>query len=637
MKQHIYMKISYLGLVLTLFFAFSCNTNSTKINEQVVESIAPRLKTSIDEYTSAKPDDAVVKHLDLDLKIDFENRIISGKALYTIENKKGVDEIMFDSKDLIIHKVLIGENKEKTEYKVLHSKSFTGSTIAIKIKPETDLVDIYYSTNKDAEAVQWLEPQQTSGKKHPFVYTQSQAILARTWVPCQDGPGIRITYTATVRVPKGLMAVMSAENPKEKNETGIYYFKMDQPIPSYLLALAAGDLQFASIGERTGVFAEPSVIDKAVYEFGEMENMLKTAERMYGPYNWDRYDVLVLPPSFPFGGMENPRLTFATPTVLVGDRSLTSLIAHELAHSWSGNLVTNSTWNDFWLNEGFSVYFERRIMEELYGDSYAEMLAQLGYQDLVAEVKAMGEDNKDTRLKGALEGRDPDAIMTNIPYEKGCSFLKLMEESVGRAKWDQFLKAYFEKFAFQTMSTENFVAYLKKELTSQFPNLDEKINIDRWVYGRGLPKDCPKPNSERFEQVEVALSHWLTGRAPEKLETGEWTTHEWLHFLRNLPGEMDLEQMKGLDKAFEFTNSGNSEILCMWFLHSINNDYQDAYGSIERFLVKVGRRKFLSPIYTALAQTAQGKEFAIKIYKEARPNYHSVSTGTIDQILGIEG
>ena len=611
----------------------ACNS-SNKQNSGSSAITEVNATTVIDEYTAAKPDEAVVKHLELNIEVDFDKKVITGVASYQIEKKKDGERIILDSRDLNIEKVTLDDGSEETNFEIKEVRPFMGNSLTIYIKPNTTQINIHYSTKPQAAAVQWLDPVQTSGKEHPFMFTQSQSILARTWVPCQDGPGIRITYNAEVKVPSGLMAVMSAENPEKSNAAGRYFFKMEQPIPSYLLALAVGDLSFMEIGKRTGVYAEPAVIEKAFYELAEMEDMLFTAERLYGPYSWDRYDVIILPPSFPFGGMENPRLTFATPTILAGDRSLTSLIAHEMAHSWSGNLVTNSTWNDFWLNEGFTVYFERRIMEEHYGRSYSEMLALLGYQDLESEVEALGANSKDTWLKGQLDGRDPDVLMTDIPYEKGYFFLRLIEETVGRVTWDSFLRKYFTTYAFKTMTTEQFVDYLVEELFFDKKELLAEIDIDQWLYAGGIPENCPKVHSARFALVDKALAAWHEGTLPKELKTKEWTTHEWLHFLRHLPEELTVEQMTILDDTFHFTQSGNSEIVCVWLEHAVNNEYEVAYDSLQLFLVKVGRRKFLTPLYSALVKTESGKKMAKNIYAKARPNYHSVSTGTIDEIVG---
>jgi aminopeptidase N len=449
----------------------------------------------------------------------------------------------------------------------------------------------------------------------------------------QDSPGIRFTYDARVRVPKELLALMSADNPTSKNAEGVYTFRMDKPIPAYLLALSVGDLVFEKTGPNTGVYAEPVTLPKAVYEFADLEKMLHAAEKIYGQYAWGRYDLLVLPPSFPFGGMENPKLTFATPTILAGDRSLTSLVAHELAHSWSGNLVTNQTWNDFWLNEGFTVYFERRIMEELYGKPYAEMLASLGYGELVQTVEEFGKDSKDTQLKLDLSGRSPDDGVSDIAYEKGYFFLRLLENTVGREKWDAFVKNYFQTHAFQSMDTERFLDYLQKELFTGNPEQFTKLNIQEWVYSPGLPANIPQAKSERFAGVEEAATRWQQGTPASQLSTKDWSSHEWLHFIRQLPTSLTTAQMAGLDKAFGFTQSGNSEILAAWLLRAVQTNYTPAYPAMEKFLVNVGRRKFLTPLYQALLKTEKGKGRAKAIYAKARPNYHFVATNTLDTML----
>ena len=431
----------------------------------------------MDSHSYAKPDQAVVKHLDLELDVDFDNHQISAVAHWTIDNL-GADTIFFDTDGLLIEKVVL-DDRVKSTFFLGERDEILGQELAVMIQPSTKKVSIHYQTSEEAKALQWLDPQQTNDKNHPFLFTQSQAILARTWIPCQDSPGIRYTYTATVKVPTDLMAVMSADNPTERAEDGVYAFTMDQPIPSYLMALAVGDIAFSSVSERTGIYAEPGMINKAMYEFADMETMVQKAEELYGPYAWGRYDLIVLPPSFPFGGMENPKLTFATPTILAGDRSLVALVAHELAHSWSGNLVTNKTWDDFWLNEGFTVYFEIRIMEAVYGKEYAEMIASISYQDMndddVAEI--VKENKADTHLKLHLEGRNPDDGMTSIAYDKGYHFLRLCEETLGREKWDSFLKDYFQSHQFQVMDTETFVELLATELTDEEA---EKINIDTW-------------------------------------------------------------------------------------------------------------------------------------------------------------
>ena len=620
-------RFSFWGLALiSLGLIWSCSSPPSP------QTMAP------DPHSYARPNEVEVTHLDLDISVDFEEEVISGTAILNIDRPQGGDQLYLDTKDLNIEAVLVspdGQNEEISTYELGEPDSILGSALVVELKRNTRFVHIIYSTNPGAEALQFLPPELTSGES-PFLLTQSQSTFARTWVPIQDSPGIRFTYHATVKVPAGLMALMSAENPTEKSPYGVYEFNMMTPIPAYLLALAVGDVEFISIGTRTGVYAEPSLITDAAYEFAEVEDMMRIAENLYGPYRWERYDIIVLPPSFPFGGMENPRLTFATPTILAGDRSLVSLVAHELAHSWSGNLVTNATWNDFWLNEGFTVYFEMRIMEALKGRSYSEMLAHISLEDLNDEIESMGADHPDTRLALDLKGRHADDGMTSIAYDKGYYFLRLVEETVGRETFDTFLKDYFERNAFKTMTTAAFLEQLNSELLEKYDGAAEKIGVEDWVYGTGIPNNLPVPDSKRFQAVESAVSSWIAGVEASQLETENWTSHEWLHFIRVLPASIGAEKLAQLDSVFQFTQSTNSEIQCKWYLRAIGAGYEPAYPAMRAFLLKVGRRKFLKPLYTELAKTEAGAEMANEIYQEARGHYHPIAVSSIDEVLGWE-
>lgn len=583
-------------------------------------------------HSFARPSQVAIKHLHLDLNVDFETKKLTGSATLDLDRKKGSTQLILDSHGIDVKSVSDGD----TQLKWIFGKpdAMLGKAIIIDLPKSCSQVKVAYSTSPSAEAVQWLSPSQTTDKKHPFLFTQSQAILARTWVPCQDTPAVRMTYTAKISVPSNLLAVMSASNPQDKNATGVYHFEMKQPIPSYLLALAVGDLKFQEIGDRSGVYAEPSVLKKAAWELGDTERMIAAAEKLYGPYRWERYDVIFLPSSFPFGGMENPRLTFATPTILAGDRSLVALIAHELAHSWSGNLVTNATWNDFWLNEGFTVYFEQRIMEAIYGRDYSEMLAKLTLDGLKEEIKEL--DARDTWLKLDLKNRNPDDGMTAIAYDKGYFLLRMLEEKIGREKWDSFLKTYFEKFAFKSMTTEDFTNYLDENLDVN----GQKINFKEWIYASGLPANCPNVKTEELAKVSQSAKEFLAGTSPTAIAknygTKDWTTHHWNHFLRSFKSELTTDQMKQLDQQFQFTASGNSEITHDWLLHVIGSGYEPGYEKLESFLTGQGRRKFLQPLYAKLSETEKGTQMANRIYAEARSGYHAVSRQTIDQILEFQ-
>ena len=617
------MKINFVVTIFSLFGMLSSCDSKTK-NKDFSED----KNLIIDMHTLSNYQDLPILNTHLELSVNFHEKKLKGSVTHRFDENRKVDLLKLDTKYLKIDSIQDG-NGNSLEYSFGEFDELLGSALSVILNSQSNEVVIFYETTNKSEALDWLLPNQTAGKTFPFMYTQGQSIFTRSWIPIQDTPGLRITYSAKINTPENMMAVMSAANPQKMDTNNVYSFKMNQPIPPYLIALAVGNLEFKAIDYRTGVYAEPSMVEECANELIDMGKMVDVAEQLYGKYDWDRYDVIVLPPSFPFGGMENPRLTFATPTIIAGDRSLVSLIAHELAHSWSGNLVTNATWNDFWLNEGFTVYFERRIMEALYGRDYSEMLALLGFQDLQNQVDNSQPAMQLLRLN--MKGKHPDDAMTDIAYEKGYFFLRMLEENIGRDKMDEFLIKYFKDHKFQTIVTEEFLSYLKENL------LDDNfkgLNVEQWVFDSGIPENCPKINSLRFKNVESSVATFLDGGAQElKVVSKKWSTHEWLHFLKHLPESLSLDQMEDLDKVFNLSNSGNSEIVAVWFLQSIKNDYRPAFENLEKFLVKIGRRKFLQPLYLELSKNQEHKIWAKKVYQKARNNYHYVSFNTIDDIL----
>jgi leukotriene-A4 hydrolase len=620
-----------------------------------------------DIHSFAVPAEARVTHVALDLRTDFAARQLSGRATLDVQRAPGASRIVLDTRDLDIRAVtdaagkplvhalgdvvpILGRPLTVTLPPAAASASAAGDAggAADKIR-----IVIDYSTRPNAAALQWLAPEQTAGKKQPYLFSQGQAILTRTWIPTQDSPGIRQTYEARITVPAGLRAVMSAEQltpdgvtadtgTNGSNSTGSgstgsnssrrYDFRLTQPIPPYLIALAVGDLDFRSLGPRTGVYTEPAVLAAAANEFADLEKMVQAAESIGGPYRWGRYDILVLPPSFPFGGMENPRLTFATPTILAGDRSLTSLVAHELAHSWSGNLVTNATWSDFWLNEGFTVFFELRIMEALYGRERASMLEVLGRRELTDEIARLGATSPDTILHIDLKDRDPDDSVGPIAYEKGAALLKTIEAAVGRDKFDVYLRGYFDRHAFTSLTTAQFLADLRQHLLASMPGVEEKLRLDEWIYKPGLPANATQPVSDAFTKVDAVSAAWFKGQ-PVHEQVATWETQQYQHFLNNLPASMTPAQVEALDKAFGFSKRGNSEILFSWLRVAIRHHYTPAMPALEHFLTTQGRRKFLKPLYEDLMATEWGKAEARRIYQRARPLYHAVATSTLDGIV----
>lgn len=547
-----------------------------------------------DVHSYANFHETRVRHVELDLAVSFSERRLRGAATLVLE--PAGERLVVDTRGLSIRRV----NGRTDNFRLGPEDPILGAPLEIALEPGARSVRIEYETSPEASGLQWLEPAQTAGRRHPFLYSQSQAIHARSWIPLQDSPAVRVTFSARIHAPVPLRALVAAHRLRDG------HFHMPFPVPPYLLALAVGDLEFRALGPRTGVWAEPALVERAAREFADVERMVEAAEALYGPYRWGRYDLLVLPPSFPFGGMENPCLTFATPTVIAGDRSLVSLIAHELAHSWSGNLVTNATWNDFWLNEGFTTYIERRIQEALYGRARSEMEMAVEVGELEEELKQLPP--RDQRLVLDLKGRDPDEGMTQVPYVKGALLLRHLEEKHGRERWDAWLRGYFGRFAFQSITTADFVA----ELRRAFPQED----VSEWLYEPGLPAGAPRPRYE-FEKTPRA----------------GWVTQEWLHWLRSLPERLSREQMAEIDRQWKLTETGNSEIAAQWLLMAVRNGYEPAYGRLERFLVEVGRRKFVKPLYAELVRTPEGRERARRIYEKARPGYHPITRAAVDALL----
>jgi aminopeptidase N len=586
----------------------------------------------IDEHSYSKPELAVAKHLDLDIKVDFDTQTISGKASWEINNVSKGNEIIFDENTLNITKVTLGDDEKEAKFELGTAIKFHGKPLKITIEPNTTKVNIYYSTTKDAVALQWLKPEQTADKKKPFLFSQGESVWSRTWIPCQDSPGVRFTYNAKVTVPKDLLAVMSAVNPQKKNDSGVYTFKQDKAIPSYLMAIAVGDIEFQSIDNRTGVYAEPSMLKKSAWEFAELGKMVVAAEKLYGPYRWGRYDVLVLPPSFPYGGMENPNLTFLTPGVIAGDRSLTSLLAHELGHSWSGNLVTNATWDDIWLNEGFTTYVEHRIGEAIFGKKEFEMQNVITRKELTDNVAELGDTNPDTRLKVSLTGRNPDDGISQIPYVKGYAFLRVIENAVGREKFDPFIKNYFDSHAFKSITTEDFVKYLNENLIKGDKALADKIKLEDWIYKPGIPSNITPVSSADFDAIDKIQKSWReTG--VKGLSQKITTTSEKQYFIDHLPTDITVKEMEAIDSEFNFTKGGNFIIKRQWFVQALRHQYKPAYPAIEQFLIGISRTGSVMMLYKEMVKTPEGKVWAKNVFDKAKSGYHATTIQAVEGIL----
>ena len=602
-------------------------------------------RTWPDVHSYADPDEFVTRHFVLDLSADFDRRQLRGTVTLELERvRPDAAQLVLDTRDLSVETVTAaaGGTDEfvAVPFRLDARDEWLGSALRIDLPREFQRVRIGYATSPEATGLQWLEPSQTAGKRQPFLFSQAQSIHARSFVPLQDTPRIRSTYDAVLRVPAVLTAVMAAESepgPVLAGSTRAFRFHMPQPIPSYLLALAVGDLAFAATGPRTGVWAEPSIVGAAATEFSDADAMLQKSEALYGPYRWGRYDVLVLPPSFPFGGMENPRLTFMTPTVIAGDKSLVGVLAHELAHSWSGNLVTNATWRDGWLNEGFTTYFERRIMEAVYGKDRARMEWGVGLYDLRL---ALAELPPEDAWRGALApdlSRHVGEEGSSVAYEKGALFLYQLEVRFGRDRLDEFLQRWFDDHAFTSVTTPQFVARLRRDLIDRYPGRMDSATVQRWLEDTGLPADAVFVESDAFNRVDAQRAAWERGTlGTGALDTMHWSVQEWLHFLGGVTRPQPVTRLAELDRRYGLTASTNAEIAHAWFRLALASGYGGIDASLERYLVSIGRLKLIRPLYSDLLRTPDGAAFARRVYAEARPGYHAIVRQALDRVMAGE-
>ena len=577
----------------------------------------------MDPHSHVDPRRPAPRHLRLDLSVDFASRRLAGEASLVLA--EGPAELLdLDTKGLTIFDAR-DEGGAAVPFELGPEEPILGRRLRLEPPPGAREVRIRYETSPEAFGLQWLLPEQTAGGRHPFLFSQCQPIHARTLAPLPDSARVRLTYEAAVTVEKPLLAVMSAgaagSRPGPRPGTETLLFRMPQPIPTYLLALAVGRLESRDLSPRSRVFAEPETIEAAAHEFAGIEPMIVTAEGLFGPYDWERYDMLVLPPAFPYGGMENPRMTFLTPTLLAGDRSLVDVVVHELAHSWTGNLVTNATMEHFWLNEGFTVWAERRILEALHGEAAATLGWAVGEASLRAAFERFGADSPLTRLRTELAGVDPDDAFSAIAYEKGARFLALLERTVGRERWDRFMRAYVGRFRFTSITTEEFLAVLDEEL----PGASAAVDARRWLYEPGMPENAPVFRSPALERLTALAEGWPRGARPDPGDARGWDPNELLLYLQHLPRELDPASCRWLDETLRLSDRGNYEVLAEWLTVAAGSDYEPAFPRLREVLLRVGRMKFLRPLYTAMGRHPRTRALAREAFAEAAPRYHALS------------
>ncbi|HXK12344.1 MAG TPA: M1 family metallopeptidase [Vicinamibacteria bacterium] len=584
----------------------------------------------LDPHSHADAAQPRVRHARLRLSVDFGSSRIAGRATLVLDQPSG-GLLDLDSKALEIQDASTGSGTP-VPFEVGPDEAILGRRVRLTLPEGTREVSLSYATAPDAPALQWLSPEQTAGGAHPFLFSQCQPIHARSLAPLADTARTRFTYEAEVEVEEPLSVVMSAgpagEERGARPGTRVFRFRMPQPIPSYLLALAVGRLESRDLGPRSRVFAEPETVESAAHEFAETEAMIARAETLFGPYDWDRYDMLVLPPSFPYGGMENPRMTFLTPTLLAGDRSLVDVVAHELAHSWTGNLVTNADMEHFWLNEGFTVWAERRLLEALHGEEATVLAWAIGEKALEESMERFGEGSRFTCLRTDLAGTDPDDAFSSIPYEKGARFVNLLERTAGRPRFDRFMREYMARFRFTSITTEEFLAFLEERL----PGLAAQVDAKAWLYEPGLPGNAPVFRSARLEGL-VALAKAFPGERPSSGSIADWNPAETLVYLQNVPREIDRDACAWLDAAMGLTTKGNYEILVEWLTVAAGSDYAPAFGRLEEVLRRVGRMKYLRPLYGAMGRHPRTRALARQVFAEAAPRYHVLSRRVASSVI----
>ena len=586
----------------------------------------------IDPHSVTDPAQGQIRHVRLDLQVDFKRQVLHGRARYQLDHSRP-GPFDLDTRGLEI----LGAtgSRGRLHFELGPEDEILGKRLRLLAVPAKDEVEIEFATTAASRALQWLTPAQTAGGVHPFLFTQCQPIHARTVFPCQDSPSIRFTYEASLNVPSPLVGVMAAAFVGSEGGDGrrSYRFHMAQPIPSYLFALAVGDLVARDIGPRTRVYAEPSIVEAAAREFDRTEAMLAEAEKLYGPYTWERYDMLVMPPSFPYGGMENPRLTFLTPTMIVGDRSLTNLIAHELAHSWTGNLVTNATWEDFWLNEGWTTYAERRILGALEGEPAAMLRAATGRNTMFRAMEHFGYESPPTRLKFSQRGIDPESVVSYVPYEKGYSFLVRLERAVGRPAFDAFTLAYIGRHRFRSITTEAFIEFLRQEL----PEAARQVDLQAWLYQPGFPDDAPTFDSPVIDAVTNRLFDYQEGRLPTRADVAGWSTAQIYLFLQYLPRVIPVEHCRKLEAAFDFTRARVPQFLSQFYEIGLRSSYREVLPRAEALIGDVGRVFIILPVFQAIAQTEWTRRRARPLFERVRDKHHPITVLAMEQVLLQQG
>jgi leukotriene-A4 hydrolase len=591
-----------------------------------------------DPCSYAEPSKVTLSHVSLDLRADFVTRTLAGTATLSLTwLDPGARTLVLDTRELVISKVEAEEGATWTpvRHELAAAERIYGSKLTVHLRGQPPRVRVTYVTSPRATGLQWTPAERTLGKRLPFLYTQSQWLHARSWVPLQDTPSVRFTYDAQLVTPDGMMALMSAHNDPRAPRGAVHHFIMDQPIPSYLLALAVGELEHRAISPRAGVWAEPALIERAARGLEDTEKMMVVAERLFGPYRWGRFDMLVVPESFPFLGMENPRLTFLSPMIFAGDESRINVVAHELAHSWAGNQVTNATWSDLWLHEGFASYMAFRICEELYGREVAAMSVVLDRQSLMSSISREPHDDQ-LLARPPLDGRSPGDIADGVAYRKGGWFLSFLEQRFGRADFDAFLRRWFATYAFRSATTLQFEQLVEGELMAKQPGKLTAAELRAWLHEPGVPETAPPPVSKRLDDIDAVALSWEAGfRKTTELPAASWRGEEWERFLWKLRWPVAVDKVAELDAVHHLSETEDGLLAARWYALAELSGYAPARPAIRRFLIAHGQRGLVEWLYKVLARTPSGLSFAVATFAEARAqaSYTTVTAARINLML----
>ncbi|KAK7101710.1 leukotriene A-4 hydrolase-like [Littorina saxatilis] len=615
--------------------------------------------STCDPCSFSRPDLCIVTNIDLDLAVDFEKNVIAGTAHLHVEKKRdAIEALVLDTKDLNIEAVSEQGSGRVLEFKHHDEgniKAF-GSKLEITLPSDAGkrlIVSIQYITSPTCSALQWLCPEQTAGKRQPYLFSQCQAIHARSLFPCQDTPTVKFTYTAKVKAPREITILMSAVRLgavacEGDSSSRVHQFEQKVPIPSYLLAIVGGDIESRDIGPRSKVWSEKELVEQAAFEFAETEKMLRTAENLLGPYVWGQYDLLILPPSFPYGGMENPCLTFVTPTILAGDRSLADVVAHEISHSWTGNLVTNSTFQDFWLNEGHTVFAERKITSRMHGgEPLRQFLANEGWKTLQETVATLtkAKESAYTKLIPDLTGVDPDDAFSSVPYEKGFALLCYLEQILGgSAVYEPFLRAYIEHFKYQSITSQQWKDFLFSYFCSEEDQRKlQAVDWNTWFFAEGMPNVQPQFDSSLAKPCQDLASQWLTAAdtdlssftATDLQQFSALQKREFIALLLQAETVVTVAKLQTMDTLYQLSAIRNSEICFRWLRLGVKSRWKDIIPRALEFVTEQGRMKFVRPIYRDLYQWEEAREAAIENFKKHCVEMHSTTAKEVAKDLHL--